>query len=461
MDRTRELDLARLADSFVARFGNTPEPIGKPGGPGLWHHKGWQLPPGIQHVRNDLMEKGMPESKATEMAIGIMENWSHGHDGKGHAVSAKVQAEAAATMTEFHALQAKNKATAKRATIATADVNNLPDSAFGYIEPGGSKDSSGKTVPRSLRHFPLTDAAHIRNALSRAPQSPFGDKAMPKIRAAAKKAGIQVADDNTPATAARVSGEIFRYYPLDDIRIMRASEGESSGRVVEAYATVFDEPAEIHDPQGHYMEIIDRTAFDRVLAKLSRSRGGFGAGVRVLFNHGKTMEGQPAPEFQLPIGKPLDIRADGRGLLTRTEYDTDDPFAERVLSKIRAGSITGQSFVGAIERSDPELRGPGDKYRRRSGMLTTVRRMTLGLREYGPVLYGAYTGAEFLGVRMQPPGGTITEDFDEPEQEETVPDMEGDGAGGTPEDVTSARYHQHALYAMRSRELREQKGLVW
>jgi len=27
--------------------------------------------------------------------------------------------------------------------------------------------------------------------------------------------------------------------------------------------------------------------------------------------------------------------------------------------------------------------------------------------------------------------------------------------------VTSARYHQHALYAMRSREQREEKGIVF
>jgi HK97 family phage prohead protease len=435
----------------------THEKVGHTG-QGLWHHKGMQLPAYVQHVANDLIQSGHPESEAVQMAIGIIKNWAHGGGGN---VTAETRAKAVAALAEWERLKAQAKASkVSRAVIATADVNNLPDSAFGYIEPGGTKDSSGKTIPRSLRHFPLPDAAHIRNALAQAPKSPFGDKAMPKIKAAAKKAGIQVSDDNSTATASRAPGEIFRYYPLDDIRIMRAAEGESSGRVVEAYATVFDEPAEIHDGQGHYMEIIDRSAFDRVLAKLSRSRGGFGSGVRVLFNHGKTMEGQPAPEFQRPIGKPLDIRPDGRGLLTRTEY-AKKPFAEEILDDIREGRITGQSFVGGIERSDPELRGPGDRYRRRSGTLTTVRRMMLGLREYGPVLYGAYTGAEFLGVRMQPPGDGTAIDFDEPEQEEYVPDLDGDDTGGAPGDATSARYHQHALYAMRSRELREQKGLVW
>ena len=40
----------------------------------------------------------------------------------------------------------------------TAYVNNLPDSAFAYIEPGGEKDEEGKTKPRSLRHLEYKNA---------------------------------------------------------------------------------------------------------------------------------------------------------------------------------------------------------------------------------------------------------------------------------------------------------------
>lgn len=78
------------------------------------------------------------------------------------------------------------------AEMSSKSINDLPDSAFAYIEPGGEKDEEGKTTPRSKRHFPVHDKAHTRNALSRAPQSPFGDKAMPKIKSAAKKFGIKV-----------------------------------------------------------------------------------------------------------------------------------------------------------------------------------------------------------------------------------------------------------------------------
>ena len=81
--------------------------------------------------------------------------------------------------------------------MSAADQNNLDDSDFAYIEDGGTKDGSGKTIPRSKRHFPIKDAAHVRNALARAPQSPFGDKAMPKILAAAKKHGITVSGQSS------------------------------------------------------------------------------------------------------------------------------------------------------------------------------------------------------------------------------------------------------------------------
>ncbi len=77
----------------------------------------------------------------------------------------------------------------------TAYVNDLPDSAFGYIAPGGKK-VDGKTVPRSLRHFPHhnmggdLDLPHLRNALARAPQSSFGPKAIGHLQSHAKSAGV-------------------------------------------------------------------------------------------------------------------------------------------------------------------------------------------------------------------------------------------------------------------------------
>jgi HK97 family phage prohead protease len=82
-----------------------------------------------------------------------------------------------------------------RAKLSGAAINDLPDEAFAYIEPGGDKDEDGKTTPRSKRHFPIHDAPHAKNALARLSSSPFGDKAAGKVKAACKKFGIEVGDD--------------------------------------------------------------------------------------------------------------------------------------------------------------------------------------------------------------------------------------------------------------------------
>jgi phage head maturation protease len=349
----------------------------------------------------------------------------------------------------------------QRAEMTSASINDLPDSAFAYIESGGTKDASGRTVPRSLRHFPVHDKAHAANALAQAPKSPFGDKAMPKIRAACKKFGVQMSDDKQPASRA----EYTRLYPLENIEILRSEKDADGhpGAIVEAYAAVFGEPAEIKDHEGHYIEEIDRTAFDTAIAFAERNAGGFAGNIKVLYNHGLTVQGTPAPEFQLPIGVPIDIKAETRGLLTRTRYDAEDPFVQRLLGKIRQGSISAQSFVGRIIRSDPSLR-PGHQRRPDSaGSLPVVRRMKLGLREYGPVLWPAYTGAEILGVRMSTPGGALDPDEEFTDAQALLPDGGPAFAGTDPpaEEGHSARYHQHALYRMTSEEKRKAAGLDW
>jgi HK97 family phage prohead protease len=251
--------------------------------------------------------------------------------------------------------------------------------------------------------------------------------------------------------------EYMRLYALEDIHILRSADG-GDGRTVEAYAAVFGEPAEIQDHEGHYVETIDPAAFNRAIDHASRARGGFPGAVKVLWNHGRDLSGAASDRFSMPIGIPVDIRAETRGLLTRTRY-SETPLADEVLENIRSGSITSQSFTGRIMRSDPQLRH-GDKYRPRGSTLTTVRRTELGLREYGPVLWPAYSGAEILGVRMSTPGSWSP---DPDELEEALP-PDGELAAGdslTSDGEHSARYHQHALYALRSQEQREAAGLVW
>src|SRR3990170_211845 len=64
--------------------------------------------------------------------------------------------------------------------LGSAQKNDLPDSAFLYIEPGGKRDNEGRTTPRSFRHLPVKEAEgsidlpHLRNAIARLSQSDTG-----------------------------------------------------------------------------------------------------------------------------------------------------------------------------------------------------------------------------------------------------------------------------------------------
>jgi HK97 family phage prohead protease len=351
---------------------------------------------------------------------------------------------------------------AGRSMATRAPYGDVPYGDPGYLDADGNQASkSGKP---GVKRYPLSADrvmaawSYINQAGNAGQYTAEQLKAIKgRVRAAMAKHGHDVME---PASASASRAEFMRMYPLEDIHILRSADG-GDGRTVEAYAAVFGEPAEIRDHEGHYIEVIEPSAFSRAIDHAQRARGGFPGSVKVLYNHGMTLNGSPSERFSMPIGVPVDIRAESRGLLTRTRY-SETPLADEVLESIRSGAITSQSFTGRIMRSDPQLRR-GETYRPRGGGdLITVRRTELGLREYGPVLWPAYSGAEILGVRMSTPGSLDPDDLQE-EGHGTPPD-EGPAAGdplGLDEDQHSARYHQHALYALRSRELREKCGLSW
>jgi HK97 family phage prohead protease len=189
-------------------------------------------------------------------------------------------------------------------------------------------------------------------------------------------------DDDIP-----VAPRLFeRSYPLEDIAIRAGGDG----RTVVAYAAVFDTQAEIRDFDGHYMETITRTAFDKTIAE----RAGR---VRVFYNHGKTLYGTPSERFSVPLGTPEEIRADDKGLLTVTRYNRN-PLADEILEAIRNGDITSQSFSGKIIRS---------KRTRNHGTLDTIVRTEMGLSEYGPTPIPSYDTASIVGVRMNELADTL------------------------------------------------------
>ena len=93
--------------------------------------------------------------------------------------------------------KAKPAAGPRNAEWDTQYINDLPDAAFAVILSGGEKDDEGKTVPRQLRKLPhhnssgAVDEAHLRNALSREPQTdmPEADHAHAKMHLDGHMAG--------------------------------------------------------------------------------------------------------------------------------------------------------------------------------------------------------------------------------------------------------------------------------
>lgn len=105
------------------------------------------------------------------------------------------------------------------ATWTTAYVNDLADSAFLHIKEGGTKDSAGKTKPRSLRMFPVRDTdgkvdlPHLRNALARIPQANLPDDVKQRL---ARKARSLLNKQTTTKTGADMNPEILKALGLDE-----------------------------------------------------------------------------------------------------------------------------------------------------------------------------------------------------------------------------------------------------
>lgn len=173
--------------------------------------------------------------------------------------------------------------------------------------------------------------------------------------------------------------ELVRSVPLIDFEIERGGDG----RTVTAYAATFDEPYEVVDFDGHYDEVINRAAFNRQLG-LGIDR------VQVLYNHGKTLSGTASSEFSLPIAVPIEVKAEARGLLTRSRY-LKTPLADQVLEMWRERAIRAQSFRGQIYRSSPPRSGPNGR--------PIIERLDLGLIEFGPSPFATNYSADLVAIR--------------------------------------------------------------
>jgi hypothetical protein len=139
----------------------------------------------------------------------------------------------------------------KAAQWSTSYINDLPDSAFLWIEPGGTKDQQGKTTPRSLRHLPYKDAQgnidlpHLRNAIRRAQDlkdkegQPISDAMVARLEDLAR----DLLEQATQQTAA-LEPEAGQASALDQLQEQLKSVLESLETILERLPEPDAEPAE-------------------------------------------------------------------------------------------------------------------------------------------------------------------------------------------------------------------------
>jgi len=204
---------------------------------------------------------------------------------------------------------------------------------------------------------------------------------------AAKARGGSSRGEDTPLP-------FVRSFPLEDISIRAGGDG----RTVDAYAAVFETPAPIHDADGDYIEVLDPQVFSRHLAKIGPDVTRTGAWrCGVFYNHALDLHGNPSDMFSIPVGVPVEIKVDRRGLFTRTRYHKGE-LEDKILERIQAGSLPGYSFSGRFARSTPR-RPRGGYHPDFQGTLPVVRRTESTLREYGPTPFPAYTDSVVTAVR--------------------------------------------------------------
>jgi len=304
------------------------------------------------------------------------------------------------------------------AVWSTAYMNDLPDSAFLYIEPGGKKDSDGKTQPRSLRHFPYKDAtgkvdlAHLRNALARIPQSNLPQSVKDAATAKAKKL-LASANSSSLATD---NYEFFALdAPLAHTEIRDPSQNPDNTWTMSGYAAVFNQEAVLRKIGDNELRVtIDPKAFRKVL-KTQQLASPDGV---VHLNLGHDMN-RVVASTNVPAGQPgsLILDTDRHGLKFLAKTSRDDPDAQKMAVGMRDGYIAQASMAFATSPDGNEYSEVDDTtYLRKINEInmlmdvcatpqgvfpqTTSRLESYALKYGQPVLYGGRLDQPTMGVEI-------------------------------------------------------------
>jgi HK97 family phage prohead protease len=276
---------------------------------------------------------------------------------------------------------------ALRSQWSAAQVNDLPDSAFLLILPGGTK-TGGKT-DGAHRMFPVRgadgklDMPHLANALARIPQASTltaDQRAAAMAKAKALAAGT---DMSGPKGAYAGSAGSGRSLPADALGVQTRSfslvmelRADGDGRTLFGRAVPYGVTAQV----ASYRERFTPGVFSRQVGS------GQTAQVKLYDGHKDRIDGGH------PVGKTLSLAERADGLYGEWSlYDTSR--GEDALKLVKAGEVTGLS-VGFSAKGGGSRRADDGVIERVSAHLDHVA------LTHEPV----YADAQVLGVRSRMAG---------------------------------------------------------
>ena len=160
-----------------------------------------------------------------------------------------------------------------------------------------------------------------------------------------------------------------------DVAQMRAFKDEDGKRFIEGYGAVFNQESRlIFDWEGEYKEILEPTAFDRVLTSPELD-------VLLTFNHSKDVvlaRYTPARDQMT-----LTLKVDERGLYYSGEVNPDSATANEIWTSIERGDLNESSFVFRVEDNGQRWDFNGDVAKRYISEVS-------GLYDVSVVWKGAY-----------------------------------------------------------------------
>ncbi len=220
----------------------------------------------------------------------------------------------------------------EKAAWSSSIINDLADSAFLYVESGGNKDDEGKTVPRSLRHFPVRgadgkiDLPHLRNAIARIPQAKIPGMSERDLQGLQDKARRMLDDVHRFAK----SGHLIKGLDPSDERFVL-------GIVLEP---------EVVDAQG---DIYSADEIRHAAHQFMEDFGGLGLMHRYRVNDQvKVVESYLAPS---------DLAVGGQQVRKGTWLLGVHIWSDDLWGQVKDGSLTGFSIGGVATRADEPSTG--------------------------------------------------------------------------------------------------------